>query len=308
VGLQEVRSTEERDRETLLLLDQAAFADGFARRPVAVRHSLVDHPLLTMDAIARLADELPLQRVERHRADLPQVMPGGAPDVGGRPSETVKGIDHNGCWMVLWYIDQAPAYGALLEECLRTAETYAVVEGGMCQREAFLFLSAPGAVTPVHFDPEHNFLLQIRGTKDMNVCAFPDAQTAERELDRYYDGGHRNLEAVPSDGVTFRLQPGDGVYVPSFMPHWVQNGDEASVSLSITFRTRASRRAERVRAVNAYLRRLHGAPSPPGVSQRSDRAREAAYVALLGWRPRLGRLRRYVRGRVRPHEASMSAP
>ena len=292
------RSTLDLDRGHPLSIDVDAFKDGFARRPVAVRHSLVDHPLLTLEAIARLADELPISRVERHRADLPQVMPGGAPDVGGRPSETVRGIDHNNCWMVLWYIDQAPAYGALLDECLRAAEPYASVEGGMCQREAFLFLSAPGAVTPVHFDPEHNFLLQIRGTKDMNVCSFPDADSAERELERYYDGGHRNLEAMPSEGTTFRLQPGDGVYVPSFMPHWVQNGDRASVSLSITFRTRLSRRAERVHAVNTYLRRLHAAPRPPGVSEGSDRVREAAYVALLGWKPRVGRLRRYVRGRL----------
>ena len=125
-------------------------------------------------------------------------MPGGAPDLEGPPSETVRGIDHNGRWMVFWYLEQVPEYGALLDDCLDEAQTYLPrAVGPMYQREAFLFLSAPGAVTPVHFDPEHNFLLQIRGRKDMNVSAFRSPETERRELERYYDGGVRNLEATP---------------------------------------------------------------------------------------------------------------
>ena len=44
---------------------------------MGVDHSLVDDPLLTLDAIADLAERFP-GRVERHRSDLPMVMPGGA--------------------------------------------------------------------------------------------------------------------------------------------------------------------------------------------------------------------------------------
>jgi hypothetical protein len=265
---------------------------------VAVEHTLVDHPLLRLEAIAELADSLPPHAIERHRADLPMVLPGGAPDVGGRPSETVLGIEDNGCWMVLWYVEQAAQYKALLDACLDGVVPYAEREGGMQRQEAFIFLSAPNAMTPVHFDPEHNFLLQIKGAKDMNVCPFPDARKGQAELDRYYDGGHRNLEAVPSEGTTFRLQPGHGVYVPTFVPHWVQNGAEASISLSITFRTGASERTERVNALNARLRRIGLRPKPPGRSRGSDRAKEAAYVATFVLRSRLGRLRRALRARV----------
>jgi hypothetical protein len=200
--------------------------------------------------------------------------------------------------MVLWYVEQAADYKALLDACLENVAPYAAREGGMQREEAFIFLSAPGATTPVHFDPEHNFLLQIKGMKDMNVCPFPDAGAAQTELDRYYEGGHRNLEAVPSEGETFRLHPGVGVYVPSFVPHWVRNGDEASVSLSITFRTRSSERAERVNAFNARLRQARLSPRAPGASASGDRAKEAAYVTLFGWRSRLGRLRRAIRARL----------
>ena len=41
--------------------------------------------------------------------------------------------------------------------------------GAMLKREAFIFVSSPGAVTPFHIDPEHNILLQIEGRKTMNV-------------------------------------------------------------------------------------------------------------------------------------------
>ena len=45
--------------------------------------------------------------------------------------------------------------------------------GTMYKREAFIFVSSPNAVTPFHMDPEHNILMQLRGTKTMTL--FPAA-------------------------------------------------------------------------------------------------------------------------------------
>jgi JmjC domain len=284
-----VAAATSKERSLLLIDDREAFSEGFARDPVAVQHSLVDNPLLTLEAIAELADALPLASVERHRADLPAVMPGGAPEVEGPPSETVREIETNGCWMVLWYLEQVPAYKALLDAILDEVEAHiGRRDGGMQRREAFLFLSAPNATTPVHFDPEHNFLLQIRGAKDMNVCEWDDPATERRELDRYHDGGHRNLDVMPRECTTFRLTPSGGVYVPPWRPHWVQNSNAVSISLSITFRTALSEQAERVHVVNSYLRRLHLSPRPPGSSVRRDRAKEIVFLLrrrLKGLRP-----------------------
>jgi hypothetical protein len=264
-------------------LDTWEWASAFGKRPIDVAHSLADHPLLQLDAIAELVDRFP-GRIERHRADLPLVVEGGAPEIYGPPSETVREIESNGCWMVLWYLELDPAYRALLDACLDEVVSHMPPEGGrMLRREAFLFLSSPNAVTPIHFDHEHNFLLQIRGTKAMHVCPFQDAESECRELERLYDGGKfldRNLGAVPSEGETFELGPGQGVYVPSFMPHWVQNGDSASISLSITFRTPASLRLERVHLLNAGLRRAGLSPKRPGVSPVLDRLKESVWLAL----------------------------
>jgi hypothetical protein len=278
--------------EPLLRIDGNGFARAFAERPFGVEHGLVGHPLLTLDGIAELADALPRSAVERHRADLPLIVPGGAPDLDGDPSDTVRGIATNNCWMVLWNVEQVPAWRNLLHDCLdEVAVHVGPRDGGMLQRQGFLFLSAPNATTPAHFDPEHNLLLQIRGTKEMNVGRFPDPADQQRELDRYHDGGHRNLSAVPVEARTFVLEPGLGVYVPSFAPHWVQNRDEVSISLSITFRTRRSAATERVHWCNAHLRRLGLHPRPAGENERVDRVKWGAMEAADRFRRGVRRLR-----------------
>jgi hypothetical protein len=81
---------------------------------------------------------------------------------------------------------------------------------------------------------------------------------------------------------TFRIAPGEGVYNPPFMPHWVQNGNAVSVSLSITFRTRLSQRAEMVHTFNARWRRLSLPVRPPGHSDGIDRGKETAIRAWFG--------------------------
>lgn len=269
----------------VLDVDRQRFTEALSRRAMRVRHALADHPLFTLEALAKLADALPPASIERARAkNLPAVVPDGAPAVDGPPSETVRGIEHNGCWVVLWYIERVPEYGALLNACLDDVDPYISARaGGMCRREAFLFLSAPRSVTPVHIDPEHNFLLQIRGTKEFTAVAFADPASELAGLNRYFDGSHRNLTAMPTgEAETFRIGPGEGVYNPPFLPHWVQNGNNVSVSLSITFRTRLSQRAEMVHTFNARFRRLSLPVRPPGRSEGIDRAKETAIRAWFG--------------------------
>ena len=86
-------ATTTRTHHDLLEIDQPDFAEGFARQPFAVRHSLVDYPLLTPDAIAELADAMPISAVERHRSDLPLVLPDGAPELDDRPSNSVHKLE-----------------------------------------------------------------------------------------------------------------------------------------------------------------------------------------------------------------------
>ncbi|HYI37020.1 MAG TPA: cupin domain-containing protein [Thermoleophilaceae bacterium] len=197
------------------------------------------------------------------------------------PGEIARNIDTNGCWMVLKNIENDPAYKALLDQCLDEVAPYLDSGvGGMTEREGFIFLSAPGSMTPSHTDPEHNFLLQVRGTKDMNVGRFPDPETEQLALEDAVTGGHRNVQWEPRDPILFDLTPGDGVYVYPHAPHWVQNGPQVSVSLSITFATAKSQETQRVHRVNARLRRLGVSPTAPGRRPGLDRRKAATVKAM----------------------------
>lgn len=265
----------------LLEIDSRSFTDRFSERSFAVRHSLADHPLFSLDAIARLADELPSPSVWRRKGDRKVDVAGEGEEVDeGPPSETVRNIESNGRWVMLRFIEQVPEYAALVNSCLDEVEPFlSGREGGMRERNGYLFLSSPNAVTPVHFDSEHNLLLHIRGRKEVSVCEFADDGRRQEALNRFWDGAQPDFSALAEDSRTYDLSPGDGVYIAPFLPHWVQNGDGVSISLSIPFRTKTSEINEHVGWVNARLRRLRLSPRPAGRSQPLDHAKSTAFKA-----------------------------
>lgn len=266
----------------ILELDREQLVESFAKRPFPVKHHLVDHPLLTLDALADLADRLPEDHVEHNLGDVPEVAPGGeVPKLDSSPGEVARGIETNGSWMVIKRIQDDPDYRELLEQSLDEVVPHvAYKEGGYTRQEGFVFLSAPNSVTPTHLDPEHNLLLQIRGSKEMTVGTYPDRETEGREVERYFGGGHRNLSELPADSTTFDMRPGDGVYVPIYAPHVVHNGPDVSISFSITFYTETSERDQSVHSVNARLRRLGLSPKGPGASPRADRVKAGTWGGL----------------------------
>jgi hypothetical protein len=272
----------------LLEIEPARMAEALGRSPLAVRHTLVDHPLLSVDALADLADALPASSVEHNLGDVELVSEADAVTrLDATPGDVARGIETNGCWMVLKNIEHEAPYAELLDACLDEVVGLVGPEGRMTLREAFVFLSAPASVTPSHVDPEHNFLLQVRGTKEMNVGRFADPAAEQRELERFYAGGHRNIHQTPDDVETHHLQPGQGVYVPPNAPHFVVNGPTVSVSLSITWQTPATVRAARVHAANGRLRGLRLSPRPAGESPAVDRVKAGAIGVMSGVRKRL---------------------
>lgn len=257
----------------LLEFDTESLTRNFAKAPFAVKHNLAEHPLLDLDRIADLAESLSSSQVESNRGDVPEVLPGGVVEKTDlSPGEIVRGIEDNGHWIVLKRIESDPEYSQLLEDSLAEVIPHvAHQEGGANRKEAFLFMSAPNSTTPSHIDPEHNLLLQVRGTKNMIVGQFPDPQSEQKEIERYYGGGHRNLSSMPDDATTFAMRPGDGVYVPPHAPHMVKNGPALSISFSITFYTDEVERLGDLHSINARLRKVGLSPQQPGARPGSDR-------------------------------------
>ena len=261
----------------LLEIDAEQFAEHFARDPFTVRHALTEHPLLSVESLAQLADRIPADSVEHNRGDVPEVLAGGdAPQVDQTPGEIARGIETNGCWMVLKHIEQDPEYKPLLDETLdEVAPLVSDREGGMHQREGFIFLSAPNSVTPSHIDPEHNFLLQVRGWKEMHVGSFTDAGRRAGDARALLQRRPPQPRVEARGRPNYRLDPGDGIYVPVHAPHFVRNGDAVSVSLSITWFTPAIERNAKVHALNARLRSSAWTRRPRASGRRRIRRRRA---------------------------------
>ena len=69
--------------------------------------------------------------------------------------------------------------------------------------------------------------------------------------------------------VSYKLAPGRGVHIPVNCPHWIENDDNVSISLSVNFQFKDSFRANPYRA-NFLLRKFGLQPTPPGRSPILD--------------------------------------
>lgn len=260
---------------------RAYFASSYPEGAHMLEHDLIRHPLLELDALALLGETLPGKSVEYNRGDLPIGVDGKPGGNGLSIGETIRNIASTQSWAVLKNIEQAAPYAALLNELI--GEMREVIEprtGKILSPQGFIFVSSPDAVTPYHFDPEHNILLQLRGSKAMTILPAGNPSFAPDTLhESYHTGGARELkwdEAFAKDGITFSLEPGDALYVPVMAPHYVRNGSKPSISLSITWRSEWSYAEADARAFNALLRRAGINPRAPKRWPSSNRTKAFA--------------------------------
>jgi hypothetical protein len=263
---------------------RAAFAAAYPEVPHKLVHRLHAHPLLSLEALADLAEALPEGSREYNRADLPLGLNGTkAPANGLGIGETIRRIGETGSWAALKNIEQLPAYRALLLALLE--ELRPVIEartGAMLRPQGFVFVTSPGGVTPYHFDPEHNILLHLAGAKSMTLFPQGDARFAPDEThESYHTGGGRELfwrDELADGGTEWALTPGEALYVPVMAPHFVRNGPAPAISLSITWRSEWSFEEADARAFNGMLRRAGLALRAPG------RWPQRNTIKAAGWR------------------------
>jgi len=244
------------------------FAAAYPENPAVLRHNLVDHPLLNLDALAGLAGQLPASSIEYNRGDLPIGVDGKPSGTGIGIEDTIRHIASANSWAVLKNIEQDPAYKALLLSLL--GELKPAIEtktGAMLRPQGFVFISSPDAVTPYHFDPEHNLLLQLTGSKTFTQFPAGDARYApDTTHESYHSGGPRELnwrDELATGGRAFALGPGEGLMVPVMAPHFVRNGPASSISLSITWRSDWSFAEADARCWNGLMRRAGLTPRAP---------------------------------------------
>ncbi|MEQ1509499.1 MAG: transcriptional regulator [Sphingopyxis sp.] len=247
----------------------SAIAAAYPNGNATVDHHLVDHPLLSLDALAVLGEALNPTSIEYNRSDIG--VDAGPDDVtanGLGIGETIRTIAENKSWAVLKNIEAAPAYRDLLHGLLDELKPIVTPRTGeMLTLQGYIFVSSPGSMTPYHFDPEHNILLNLVGHKTMHAFPAGDPHfAAQEEHEAYHGGGHRSL---PWDGsysdqeYRAELPPGRAVLMPVMAPHFVTVGAEPAISLSITWRSEWSYRESEAHAANRWLRTRGFSPGMP---------------------------------------------
>src|SRR5215469_4694169 len=266
---------------------EIAFDDAFPGRSMGFIHDLCHDDRLTLAAVADLADRLPRRSVIADTAAQPLLVPHGGPPRGAleRPGDVIRDLRNANAWLTLLHVEDDPGMAELMNIQLDQLESGLIAKQGnkhgkMRKRVAFVFVSSPNSVTPVHFDIEHSLLMQVSGKKTVSIGRFESDVVRRREFDRYWDGSHGRIESLPPEVATYTLTPGRAVYIPPGTPHWVHNGPDISLSVTLTYFTAATVRENRVEDFNSHLRRRHRKPQEPGHSTIVDTAKVCAIAAL----------------------------
>jgi hypothetical protein len=266
--------------------DPDIFRANFNQVPFTFAHRLTGHPLFEPDRLLQLAKDLSRnpqdvyydagdvrvdQRWDEVGSDLPI-------DVLMHQIETA------GAWIVLSRAEKDPEYAALLRECLdEVAERTGLdLHKVMKLQNAIVFMNSPNRISSYHIDRECNCLLQLRGTKSVSLFDRGDrAVLPEEEIERFWAGDRQAPTYKPQyqdRASVYELRPGDGLHIPVNAPHWVQNGREVSISVSMNFHYRDEILGDIYR-MNHWLRRAGFKPAPPHTSPLADRAKRVM------WRP-----------------------
>jgi Cupin-like domain len=277
----------QRNRSGTLGIDAATFAANYDKRPFAFRHALMDHPLLQWPALVALAKRMPSDKVLHRRGRVPiETDFDRAHELHTNAlslEETLERIEEVQGYVVINTPELDSAFRSLVDPIIaELKDRLATIDPGLYWHASYLFLSAGGSVTPYHMDREMNFLMQIRGSKQVSLWQ-PEIMTPEeREMLMADWEAPRPAwrESHRESAQVFELRPGDGVHHPFIAPHMVENGAELSVSFAVTFRTRGTDRKTNVYKANHYLRRLGLKPKPPEESLLRDEAKSKAYSAL----------------------------
>ncbi len=267
------------EAKSILDMDRAVFRDSFERRHFTLGHALAGSELFQLPRLIELARDTAETRPTDLYFDAGDIEIGqrwaSSPKSSFPIDETIRRIETARAWIILRQAERASAYGKLLEACM--AEIFAAagpgIEKRISKREVIIFITSPRRITTYHIDRQCNFILQVHGDKQINVFDRNDRDVLpERELEQFWTVDNNAAIYKPqlqdrADVIT--LRPGLGVHLPVNAPHWLQNGDDISITVSINFQFLDQERASLYRA-NFFLRKLGIDPVPPWVSPARD--------------------------------------
>lgn len=258
--------------------DNSGFRENFDEKPFAFSHCFTaGHPSFQLSRLRQLIEN-PVTR-EGAYYDQGEIGIGQrwdqVPERKLTLDETFDRIDNAGAWIILRRVNKDPEYNDLLERCIADVKALSgrAIDEDKKSQEAIIFITSPRRVTAYHIDRECNFLMQVSGLKEISVFERNDrVVTPEDELEKFWSKDNNAGVYKPQyqdRAHVFQMEPGMGVHIPVNSPHWLRNGDNISITFSISYQYRDMQR-KYVYQANYYLRRLGLNPTPPGRSALLD--------------------------------------
>ncbi|WP_170416467.1 cupin-like domain-containing protein [Ruegeria atlantica] len=282
--------------DKLFFKDTGSFKVDFGKLPFLLHHNFENSDLFSLSRLARAAEQL-IQKGRGHRFSAHRAQDKINSGWVSMPREeqvaaAVESIGEQNAWMKITALNEAdPAYVEFLNTAI--AEIDGLLDHNFKQEvthaQMTAFISSPGVAAPYHIDHEENFLCQISGEKE--VCLYDPLDREnlpDKEIEEFYFGNYdaaKYRDNLKSRGKIFQLKPGVAVHHPSLSAHWVRNGDQPSVSISLVFCTKEIDKRAYIYQSNYLLRRLGLPQSPPGRHPFWDEVKKKSIRAVSKPRP-----------------------
>jgi hypothetical protein len=278
VEVNQAASLSHKSGDGIMQISEQVFREKFNRRPIEFDHNLGDHPAFSMDRLYKLF-ERSIGRDDLLYWDAGQKRPdqrwNERPGRDFPPEDAFRRIRENGAWIILFGAQHDPEIADLLEQSMQQVQSLSGrdIFSEMKVRSAYIFITSPHRITTYHIDRECNFLLQLHGNKTIHIFDQTDREVLpEADIEKFWTKDNNCAVYKPEfqhRALTVAMRPGMGVHIPVNAPHWLQNGDDISVSLSLNFQFKNPVLGNIYRA-NYYLRRMGLNPTPPHKSRIGD--------------------------------------
>jgi len=264
--------------------DRVMFTRYFDHKPFQFEHRLDQHPAFQLPALLKAAERLAQDPKTAGKSHFESGSPDRNAWFGTRPEgqtivDAIASIENGKNWVILKRIHEDPEYREILMQLVPQLSQVSGVDIAKMYYDPTMtiFITSPGRITPYHMDGETNFLAQIHGTKQVYIYDAKNSKILTTEQkEKYWTGNLPKIdypENLPQGHWQYKLEPGIGVFNPATFPHWLQNGDEVSVSVSINFKRRRNVSVGAHR-FNHFARKFGLHPEAPGRNKLVDRAKE----------------------------------
>lgn len=245
---------------------EASALANFGTAPIALRHSLADHPLFSEQALARV-----LETLDRSDYFVNTMAVDGHVTASRREGEisglsgaqVLEAVRTGTIWILLLNPAKAnPEYAALLDSIYGEMEQ-AVPGFRTRHRKMTLLISSPNVQVHYHCDIPGQTLWQIRGRKRVFIYPNNEPFLDQPALERIAIGEAHEFslpyrEEFDAQAKVFDLEPGLMMHWPLNAPHRIVNADCVNVSFTTEHFTVSNRRTYHVNYANGVLRNWTG--------------------------------------------------